>query len=209
MNIKKIILLGAFLSFVFINTQIFAQQETNDMQMMHGMMGKNMMMDFSNCPKYTELNENQKADIKKITDEFKNKMEPIKKDLMAKMVLLRAQLMQTDIDEKQVTKLTKEISDLHNKMFTEGINTMLRIKTATGFTPIECDKKNLMDQPQEDKRSNLPSNPEQGLQTSSQQGFQNNSSQGLQTGPSAISQTPPCKNGDGQSCAIQVSNDKK
>jgi Spy/CpxP family protein refolding chaperone len=136
MNIKKIVLLGVFLG--LISTNALAQQEGNK-QMMSSI-GACMSMNFSNCPQYMKLNEAQKAEVKKIVDDFKKEVMPLKKDLMDKMSSLKDQMMQSDLNEKIIDKTTKEIAALHDQILTEYVNTMVYIKKTTGAVFIESNE---------------------------------------------------------------------
>lgn len=214
-NMKKIFLLGTFFCGLVFNGQVFAQTDSTDkIPMVSEIMIQKMMTDFSNCPQYMQLNENQKTDIKKITNDFQSKVEPVKKELTDKMTELQTQMMQSSIDEKQINKSTKEVSDLYDKIFKEYMDVMVKIKDATGFSLMVCnpDMQKMMAEQQDYLHSTLSSSSQRGLNNSSSQGMQNASSQGLQTAPSSSNQTvssvPECSGGvssNGKTCVFPLS----
>jgi hypothetical protein len=210
MSIKKVVLCSVFFILALIKTQIFAQSDNADKtSMMTEMTAAKMVADFSNCPQYLQLNENQRADIQNIMNDFQKNMEPLQKGLTDKMTELQTQMTQTNLDEGQINETTKEVSDLYDKIFKEYMDVMVKIKGVAGFSLMDCnpDVKKLLSEQQDYLHSTLMSSSQRGLNTSSVQGLQSNSSQGLQTAPNANNQTvsPSSEcSGDGKTCAFPL-----
>jgi Spy/CpxP family protein refolding chaperone len=113
------------------NTQQTTQPEAMTAQ-------KPQMMPFLHkCAEYKKLTADQKAKVDKIIADCKDKIMPVREQLMAKREELNKQFMTATPDENAINSLAKEISDLHNQMFMVHVQARMEM-AKVGFSASEC-----------------------------------------------------------------------
>ena len=84
-------------------------------------------------PGYQQLTDKQRASAKKIMQQFRKQVSPMRQQLYAKKVLLNAELVQPSIDQKKIDALVNDISDLRKQLFTAKVQMVIQMNKATGL----------------------------------------------------------------------------
>lgn len=138
-NLKLGIIAAVVGTIGFITTSFAVDNNAQQAKQPEAMtMQKPQMMQFMHkCAEYKKLTTEQKAKIDKIMTDCRDKMMPIREQLMTKREELNKLFMTTTPDEGAINSLTKEISDLHNQMFMAHVQARMEM-AKIGFSASEC-----------------------------------------------------------------------
>jgi hypothetical protein len=79
---------------------------------------------------------NQKVHIDGIHKQFRTTVQPLRQSLRAEQAMLRAELLQPQINQKKVDHLVHKIENLRAQILENRVNTIIRIKKVPGSTII-------------------------------------------------------------------------
>ena len=85
------------------------------------------------APRFAQLTDKQRVTAKKIIQQFRKQVNPMRKELYAKSVLLNAELVQANVDQKKVDDLINNISDLCKQLFSAKINMIMQVNKEVGL----------------------------------------------------------------------------
>lgn len=135
---KKTIILASALLAMTAAASSFAQQPdaTTAVQPTQAAapMAMHKMMMQQYIPGYDQLTPEKKATFDKMHNDLKTEMRAKMSMLMAKHSMLDAKLMQTTVNKKEVDALVKEITDLEAQLLQQRVDSIIKIKDATGIT---------------------------------------------------------------------------
>jgi Spy/CpxP family protein refolding chaperone len=134
---KKILILTSALFAITASSAFAAQPNATTMDMQaadaSAMPSQKIMMKHY-IPGYDQLTPEKKAIFDKMHSDLMVQMRAKMSMLMAKRNMLDAKLMQPTIDKKEVDGLIKEINDLEAQLLQQRVDSIIKIKDATGIT---------------------------------------------------------------------------
>lgn len=89
---------------------------------------------YQHTPEYKQLPADKKLFVDKTMNESFQKTRAEGSMLFAKMAMLNAKLMQPTIDRKEIDTLMGEINHMHADLLQTRVDTIIKIKEATGIT---------------------------------------------------------------------------
>jgi hypothetical protein len=89
---------------------------------------------YKNLPEYAQLPADKKTFVDKTLHDSFEKTRAEGSMLFAKMAMLNAKLMQPTVDKKEVDTLMGEINHMHADLLQTRVDTIIKIKEATGIT---------------------------------------------------------------------------
>jgi Spy/CpxP family protein refolding chaperone len=134
---KSIVLASALFAMTATASSFAAQPGTTaaaQPQQAEAPMAMHKMMMQKYIPGYDQLTPEKKAIFDKMHNDLKTEMRAKMSMLMAKHSMLDAKLMQTTINKKEVDELVKEINDLETQLLQQRVDSIIKIKDATGIT---------------------------------------------------------------------------
>lgn len=103
-----------------------------------------MQMQTAQIPGADQLSPDKKAILDKMLKDLKTDMRAKMSLIHAKNAMLDAKLMQPTIDKKEIDGLVKEIVDMNTQMLQHRVDSVMKIKEATGINVPLFPKRHMM-----------------------------------------------------------------